>query len=224
VGSQAGGLTGLYWTDRNFRLNYTQSGFDIRHVVHISGTYDLPFGKGKKFLSGNSALNYVVGGWTLGTITTLQSGSPTQMSGGFATLNQNDSGVIFGSGFTAAQLQDKVGIYRSGNPWVYTVDPGLLAANGAVTQTKLSPANIAGQFGFRPIIYGPKWSNFDLSVNKYIPIRENIKGSLQAQFLNVFNHPTFNLGGLSPQSLAFSQSTGGPTVARRIELRVNIEF
>jgi hypothetical protein len=47
---------------------------------------------------------------------------------------------------------------------------------------------------------------------------------VQSQFLNVFNHTTFKLGGLSPQSLSFAQSTGGPTGTRRIEIRANIEF
>ncbi|MBO0723028.1 MAG: hypothetical protein J2P41_19545, partial [Blastocatellia bacterium] len=66
------------------------------------------------------------------------------------------------------------------------------------------------------------------SLNKTIPIRESVKFTFQAQFLNVFNHPTFNLGSLSPQSLTFGQSTSGPTggntTARRIEFRANIEF
>jgi len=63
-----------------------------------------------------------------------------------------------------------------------------------------------------------------VSVNKAIPIRERFHLTLQGEFLNVFNHPTFNLGGVNVQSTAFGQSTGGPTTARRIELRANLEF
>ncbi len=44
----------------------------------------------------------------------------------------------------------------------------------------------------------------------------------------MFNHPAFNLGGLSPQSLTFAQQTGAGngmiTEARRIEIRANLEF
>ena len=40
----------------------------------------------------------------------------------------------------------------------------------------------------------------------------------------VFNHPTFNLGGVNVQNTAFGQSTAGPNTARRIELRANLEF
>ncbi len=56
----------IYYTDRNFRLNYGPGLFDIRHVVHASGTYDLPFGAGRKFLDHGSALNRAVGGLDAG--------------------------------------------------------------------------------------------------------------------------------------------------------------
>ncbi|HET7285937.1 MAG TPA: TonB-dependent receptor, partial [Pyrinomonadaceae bacterium] len=54
--------------DRN--LNYTWSDFDRRHVFQGTYTYELPFGKGRKFMSGlPSVVNYVVGGWeTAGTV------------------------------------------------------------------------------------------------------------------------------------------------------------
>jgi hypothetical protein len=216
---------GLYLTNRDFRLNYGPSGFDIRHVFHASGTYDLPFGAGRRFLHQSKVANAIVGGWTVGTIVIIQSGSPAQMSGGFFTVNQNDAGVVF-NGLTPAQLQSAVGVYRGANPWVETVDPNKvpITNSGAVDPKLLTPASTAGAWGYRPFIYGPKWYNADLSLNKTIPIRDSVRLTFQAQFLNVFNHPTFNLGSLSPQSLAFAQATTGPTQARRIEFRANIEF
>ena len=223
AGAAAGGMAPLYMTERNYRLNYTPSGFDIRHIFHASGTYDLPFGNHRKWLNNSKVTNYVAGGWTLGTIIVLQSGSPTQVGGGYLTVNQNDAGVAFGS-LTPQQLQDSVGVYKTGNPWVSTVNPSLIAGNGAVTQSMMAPATTAGVWGYRPFIYGPHWFNADLSANKTIPIRESIRFTFQAQFLNVFNHPTFNLGALSPQALNFAQSTSGPSTYRRIEFRANVEF
>jgi hypothetical protein len=225
VTSQTGSVAGLFLTDRNFRLNYGPSPFDIRHIVHASGTYDLPFGKGKKYLNGNRIANYVAGGWTLGTIAVIQSGTLTQMSGGYNTFNQNDAGVNFVNGFTAKQLQDSVGVYHTGSPFVYTFDPSkFLAPNGSANTQYMTPNTTPGVWGYRPMIYGPHWFNADLSVNKSIPIRERVKMTLQGEFLNVFNHPTFGLGGVNVQSTAFGQATGGPTTARRIELRANLEF
>jgi hypothetical protein len=213
----------IYYTDRNFRLNYGPGLFDIRHVVHASGTYDLPFGQGKRFLSSNGMLNRVVGGWTIGTILVMQTGNPGQFGNGFNTFNNNDSGVYF-NGITRDQVQSSVGVYHSGNPWVYTVNPNLIAPSGIATSS-LQPANTAGVLGYRPYIYGPHWFNDDLSINKSIPIKERLRATLQAEFLNVTNHPTWNLGTLSVQSTAFGQQTGtGPSQARRIEFRANIEF
>jgi hypothetical protein len=228
VTSQTGTVAGLFLTDRNFRMNYGPSPFDIRHILHASGTYDLPFGKGKMFLNNNKLANEVLGGWTLGTIIIIQSGTPVQMSGGYNTVNANDSGVNFVNGFTASQLQSNSGVYRTGSPFVYAFNPStFLAPNGSAAAQYLTPNTNAGAWGYRPMIYGPHWFNADLSVNKSIPIRENVKFTIQGEFLNVFNHPTFSFGSSTPlniQSTAFGQMTGGPTTARRIELRANLEF
>lgn len=214
-----------YMTLRDVRMSYRPSPYDIRHVLHASGTYDLPFGRGKRFLSGSRLVDGVLGGWTLGTIVIMQSGPPTQAGGGYLTANQNDSGVVFQSGFTAKQLQSAVGVYRGGNPWVTTIDPKLIGANGQISPSYYVANTTPGVWGYRPYIYGPHWFNADLSVNKSVPIRESLRFTLQAQFLNVFNHPTFNLGTLSATSLSFSQVTGtGPSSYRRIEFRANIEF
>ena len=206
-------------------MNYGPSPFDIRHIIHASGTYDLPFGRGKKFLNQSKIANEIAGGWTLGTIIIIQSGTLTQMSGGYNTVNANDSGIAFQSGFTAKQLQDSVGVYHTGSPFVYTFDPSkFLAPNGSANTTYMTANTNSGAWGYRPVIYGPGWYNADLSVNKTIPIRESVRFTIQGEFLNVFNHPTFNLGNVNVQNTAFGQSTGGPTTARRIELRANLEF
>jgi len=80
-----------------------------------------------------------------------------------------------------------------------------------------TPANTAGCVGIPPYIYGPHWFNDDLSVNKAIRIRESINLTLQAEFLNVTNHPTFSIlnGGqnapqnLNAQSVSFGQASAG---------------
>jgi hypothetical protein len=222
----------IYYTARNFKLNYGPSLFDIRHVVHASGTYDLPFGNGRPLLNRSGALDRVVGGWTIGTIITLQSGTPGVLGGGYSTVNTNgvnpnDAGVVFTGGTTAAELQRSVGVYKTGNPWVQTFDPKFIGSNGAANGAYLLPASAAGVWGYRPTLYGPSWYNIDFSVNKTIPITERVRFQLQAEFLNATNHPTFalNLGNtVGVQTLTFGQTTTGPTVARVVELRANIEF
>ena len=232
----------IYYTQRNFRLNYGPSLFDIRHVVHASGTYDLPFGKGRSYLNNSKLGDYTVGGWTLGTIMAIQTGNPAILGGGYMTVNSNfgnDPGINL-NGITASALQSMVGVYRSGNPWVTLFDPKLIGPNGAANPAYLTPASTAGVFGYRPYVYGPGWYNIDLSVNKSIPIRETIRFTFQSEFLNLTNHPTFSFvpANINPNNLgilgtSFGQTTNvnTPTAngnffsgARQIEFRVNIEF
>jgi hypothetical protein len=215
---------GSYLTDRNLQLSYRPSSYDIRNIFHASGGYDLPFGKGKPLLSGSKLGNEVLGGWNLSTIIIVQSGPPIQFSGGYATLNATaNSGVVFAPGVTGQQIQSALTVTRIGSPWVQTF-PSLVAANGGVSPNYFTPNVTAGQLANFNYIYGLHWFNADLAVNKSIPIHESIRMTIQGQFLNVFNHPAFNAGGIGATSLSFGQSTSLITTARRIELRANIEF
>ncbi len=152
------------YTLRNLRLNYGPSPYDIRQVFRASGTYDLPFGKGKRFLNNGRVLDAVVGSWTLGTITAIQTGNPVTMTGfGYGTVTNADSGVVF-NGITANDFQNGIRIQHTGNPYVQTVDPKYVGANGMANPAFLTPATTPGVFGYRPVLYAPMWWNSDLSV------------------------------------------------------------
>jgi hypothetical protein len=218
----------IYYTNRDFRLNYVPSTYDIRHTLHISGTYDVPFGKGRRFLSQNAVADKVLGGWTLGTITTFQTGTPVILNGGYLTMNQNDPGVLFQNGLTAQQVQSSIGVYHTGNPWTYFINPQYIAGNGTAV-SNIAPDNIAGQYGYHPVFYGPHWFNIDLSLNKSVTFHERYKTTLQAECLNIMNHPTWGpvvsgTSSMNVQSSGFGQTTGGPTGPRVLELRLNVEF
>ena len=225
VNAYQANANGSYLTDRNLQLSYRPSPYDIRQIFHVSGGYDLPFGKGKAFLNGSKVANEVLGGWNLSTIIVMQSGPPVQFSGGYATLNSSaNSGVVFAPGVTAKQIQNAESVTRIGSPWVQTFNSSLIAANGGVSTSYFTPNVTPGQLANFNYIYGLHWFNADLAVNKSIPIHESIRMTIQGQFLNVFNHPAFSLGGIGATSLTFGQSTTLITTARRIELRANIEF
>ncbi|HKE21406.1 MAG TPA: TonB-dependent receptor [Bryobacteraceae bacterium] len=228
IQGQATGAT-LYYTNRDFRLNYGPSAFDIRHVLHISGTFDLPFGKGRAFLSHNKLADETIGGWTLGTITTFQTGTPVVLNGGYLTVNEKDPGVVFQNGLTAAEVQSSMGVYHTGSPWAYFINPKYIASNGEANFSAIAPESTPGQLGYHPFLYGPHWFGSDLSLNKAFPIRERFHATFQAECLNVFNHPTWGpvttgAPTASVQSLSFGQTTGGPTGPRVVEFRLNLEF
>jgi hypothetical protein len=215
-------------TLRNLKLGYGPTGTDRRHVIHAFGTYDLPFGKGKPLLKGSGLLDRVVGGWTVGTIFQYSSGSPFQLTGGNQTFNNLFDGGIVLNGVTVSQLQHAVGVFNipssTGQGTArYWIDPKFIASNGRANSALLAPNAAPGTIGDRPWFYGMHHSNTDMSITKAIPIKEGMRFTLQGEFLNVFNHPGWDIGDTNLQSSTFGQTTsiGG---SRIIEVRMNFEF
>jgi hypothetical protein len=62
-----------------------------------------------------------------------------------------------------------------------------------------------------------------MALTKVMPIKERIETSLQAEFINVWNHPTWGTPSGTVQSTSFGTSSIS-TSARQIELRGNITF
>jgi len=218
---------------RHKRLSYVPA-FDIHHVVHASGTYDLPFGKGRRLLDRGGVVNKVAGGWSLGTILTYQTGSPFQLFGGYQTFNDYGDGGVVLNGVTLSQLQQSVGVHRvtvaqnGGNPvnFVQIIDPKYLSSiSGGANSSFIKPNTTAGTFGKIPFLYGPHGFYNDIALTKAVSFTERMKFSLQAEFLNVFNHPVFGTPDGGVQSPSFGIA-GGPngSFGRQIEFRANIEF
>jgi len=234
---------GAVFTLRDIRLSYGPTLFDLHDVVHINGTYDLPFGKGKQFANSSSALDRVVGGWTMGTIFSFQTGAPFLLFGGTNTFNDYGDGGVVLNGVSASQLQSSIGKYPiPGTTNVAFINPKYLLPTGGANPAYITPNITPGTFGQRIWLHGPHNTYDDVSITKHFPITESLRFSLQAEMLNVFNHPTFgpgatnggaNFGWNAIQSSSFGLITGGSLNpyqnspnggAREIELRANFEF
>ncbi len=146
---------GYQWfTTRNARLNYGPSPFDRRHVFNAYWTYDLPFGRGRRFLNSGDLLDRLVGGWTLGGRETIASGYPLLLNGGRNTVsNLTQAGVVFLSSVSARQLQQalsSVGGSFSNTALIAdvasiaTLNP--TARTSQVNPTLYAPASTPGQF------------------------------------------------------------------------------
>ena len=222
---------------RNLRQSYGPTTYDLRHVFHASGTFDLPFGKGKMLLNRNGIVDHIVGGWTIGTIFTYESGFPFQLLGGYRTFNDYGDGGLNLNGVTASQLQNAIGVFTptatqcpASRPCTFkdTLNPTLFGTGTGTCNTHL--ANVCqnttpGVFGFNPWLYGPHLWNDDISVSKVVPFGERFRFSLQAEFLNAFNHPNWANPNGSITSGGFGTAgLSNFNGARQIELRGNITF
>ena len=141
-------------------------------------TYDLPFGKGKQFGNSiNSALDYVIGGWSVNGVMTISDGFPlfvyqTNNNSTIGTLDQrpNATGV---SPMESGNPESRINEYL--NPAAFS----------------LAPAYTFGNLSRSIPMYGPGLANWDVSLFKTVKIKERITAQFRAEALNVFNTPAF---------------------------------
>lgn len=202
----AGGL--IPGTFRALSENKTVAPRDIRHAFKFDWIYELPFGPGRHFLNSRSLFGYLIGGWQIGGVARIQSGTPTQLTSGRLTFNNRESGVILYN-LTQQQLQDMVKIRKTSicNPTtgvcqgvVYWLPQSLIdntlaafevggktLADLKPTEPYIGPPTTPGQRGANVYIYGPWTSRYDLNLMKQFRITEKTNFELRAQFLNAFN-------------------------------------
>jgi hypothetical protein len=231
------------FTLRDLKQSYGPTLFDLRHVTHISATYDLPFGKGRAFANQGGIVDKLVGGWNIGTIVTYQTGFPFRLSNGYLTFNNLADGGLILNGITRDQLQDAVGVYRFSNtPRVSLINPTFLNmttnASGQVVftsanQTFLQPSTTPGVIQPPIYLFGPHGFFDDISITKNVPVTERVRVNLQALLINAFNHPVFGQGQGANAGVAIRSTNFGTTnsvtsnqggFGRQIELRLNIAF
>lgn len=220
-------------TLRNRRLDRGPSPFDIRHVFQAFGTYELPFGPGRRFASTSSVANKVISNWVVGWIIRWQTGLPFKLSSGRNTVNQEDAGVVL-NGVTSSDLQKMVGVFKpSGRPDVFFLDPKVVGSDGRANPAFLLPPTTPGQFGSFVYLHGPNVVTADLSVAKALPlVGEKLRMEFRTEFVNAFNHPifevptggTFNVVPISITSTAFGRTTTTMTLPRQVQFRIRLVF
>jgi len=232
---QTAGYT--WFTLRNARLNYGPSPFDRRHIFNAYWTYDLPFGKGRRFLSNNALLDRLVGGWTLGGRETIASGNPLILNGGRNTVNNlTQAGVVFGNGFTPEQLQKALSTVSGGFSStalisnvanIATITKTATASTSQVNSALYAPASTPGQYGAFVFLRNNNLYLLDMSINKEVRFTERWRMTFRLVALNFLNHPFFDIGNPSPTSTTFGQITAPTNVnpgTRTMQFRVSLDW
>jgi hypothetical protein len=192
AGFRAANVPGL-----GMAFDYGLADFDIRNVFHISGGYELPFGKGKRFVSGASGpIDKLVGGWSVIWSSTLQGGQPISIGCPSGTASNLGCGALYtGQPLDLGLHNDSNGLLSwFGNPAAF-VQPCILGPGGVPEAGK--PAGCvaltaAAALGGVTQVPGPGFHRLDFSLFKTIPIRERIQLQFRAEMFNIFNHPNFN--------------------------------
>jgi hypothetical protein len=192
VGFRAPNVPGL-----GMPFDYGLADFDIRHVFHFSGGYELPFGHGKRFMGDASGFkDKAIGGWSVIWSTTLQGGQPIALGCPSTTASNLGCGALFtGQPLKLGLHTDANGLLSYfGNPAAF-VQPCVLGAGGVPTPDKPAgclPLTGAAALGGVTRVEGPGFHRLDLSLFKDIQINERFRLQFRTELFNVFNHPNFN--------------------------------
>jgi hypothetical protein len=222
----------------DLNADYGQSDYNLPIANVTSFVYDLPVGKGQRYLAGsNSLVNAVIGGWQISGIVTVQGGTPFNLTYTPAAANQvspmltqNWRGMslyrpnlVPGAHYTQGKVKLANGYVQYVNANALTLPStyvGNVAANG-----------LSSPFGNLPKNYGRTMPFYetDLDFNKKFntPI-ERVKVEFRSELYNIFNHTNLYLPGGSgggtvsgtDNNTSAPTSIGGGTMTGTFEPRI----
>jgi hypothetical protein len=195
----------------NLDAEYAYAINDTPHTLTGSFTYELPFGAGKRFATGNRYISYFVGGWSLNGTAQYRTGFPLAI-----TQNTNNNSII-GAG---VQRPNATGISPNVSGSVQSRLDSYINPAAFSTAPAFTFGNLARTIGYR----GPGQKNWDVSGFKNLRITEKITGQFRAEALNLFNSPLFQGPNVKYGSSNFGKITQQRNFSRMIQLGVRFYF
>jgi hypothetical protein len=212
----------------NLKGEKAVSNQDIPQNFVLSYIYELPVGKGKKFLNHGGIANAVLGGWAVSGIHTYHSGQPYSFccASGPPTYGSIRFDQVLGQQFFTPEFLS--GNYNPAN---------VVILNRNAFSDPNAPARIAAggayRFGTMGRTVGSVRSFFykseDFNVLKRTPITERVNILLQVSLLDAFNRHIFddrNAVDLNPNDANFGRLNPAATILgpRRVQLQLKLEF
>ena len=189
-------------------LEYARTNYDRTHTVNINANYELPFGRGKRFLNQGGFVDKLFGGFQVTSIINIGSGPPISIRDTSGTLNRTARSArqTANSSLSLDEIRDLIGIYHH-NGRIYFINPAVIAPNGSATGGNVlgTPTGaFAGQVFFAPqagqtgnlprsFLNGPMYFNWDAGIIKNIAFNERVRLQLRAEAFNVLNNVNFFL-------------------------------
>ena len=185
----------------------------IRRIFHLNGVYTLPFGHGQRFLNHSLLADYVVGGWSMNWILTIQDGTPFNIGCAVSTTAGLGCNALMAAGQSLYAGQQSPGHFL--NPAAFINPP---------VATTISQTNFAPLGGEGVQVAGPAFRNLDFSVFKNIRVTENTHFEFRAEFFNFTNTPHFAVPSFTSfiNTSTFGRITG--TVGNPREVQFALKF
>jgi hypothetical protein len=188
------------------QLEYSRADYDQTQVFNLNTTYELPFGKNRRFFN-NKTMSQILRRLQVSSIMRVATGAPISIVDPRGTLNRTErsfrqTAISF---LSKKEIKDLIGVYRRGDG-IYYINPSVIdpisrqASNGF--DSKSFPGqvffNVApGEIGNleRNFINGPLYFNWDAGIIKTITLSDNATLQLRAEAFNVLNRTNFRILG-----------------------------
>ncbi len=181
-----------YLNDSDLRTEEVISEQDFPHRFVLNGIYELPFGKGRKWLNhSNRWVDYMIGGW--------------QLQGWFE--GQTGEALGFGNAIVRGNLRDivlPVG-ERTTDQWFNLTAANTVFERNNARQLASNIRILSSRFGF---IRADGVNNFDISLFKNFQISEGVRLQFRAESFNALNHVQFANPNTTVANTAFGTING----------------
>jgi hypothetical protein len=197
--------------------DYGPANWDVPNRFVASWVYEPPFFKN----SSNKLLKYVVAGWQITGVTTLQSGLPANIT--FAADRAN-------IGIAGLQRPNLVGAVPELNCNPNTGGTTPVDQRQQINCYDASAFALPDPFTFgnapRNVLRGPNFKQTDLALMKWVPLGGDVRLQLRGEVYNLFNRANFANPNTSFGAAAFGRITALATGAtmRRIQLGAKLSF
>jgi hypothetical protein len=190
-----------YWDKGDARA---LSSYDIPHILTWASIWELPFGRGKRWLN-EGAASWILGNWQVSWMLLARSGQPMTVTAGGDPANL---------GFSNYSRADLAGDPNLDNP---TADKWFN------TDAFKAPVNAFGNSD-RNILRAPSYWNVDFTLQKNIPMGGGRQLELRMEAFNVFNHVNDGNPNVDITNANFGKITGMNGRARQIQFGVRLAY
>ncbi len=232
ISSAFGDTWGMNWGRPmdyyNLALEKSVLEFDQTHVLKIGATYDLPWGRGRRFgANWSRPVSFVAGGWVIQYIGNYASGTPVNL-GATGTPNFNaatnrpfiinpDGKAMTNPNFNASNFDmTDISVARPDKTYINTslvVNPAKIDRYARGN----APRMVSQLRGF------PTYSE-DFSLQKNFIPKEGMRVQFRAEFLNLFNRHRFDGFNTNPASPLFGQISSVSDDRRQIQFGLRADF
>ena len=213
-------VTRLNDTDADYEERYNDT--HLPHRLVVNGIWELPFGKGRKWAAdANTAVNALIGNWSVSAVWNWQSGRPNMAfgnvyyDGDITQLTTNytdnpDDAVFDTSGF---YFHDAA-VQTSGvdDPAKQRADQRIQLVNNI----RVIPSRWDG-------LRGPRYTNWDMSFVKGLEFGR-VRAQVHIELYNAFNDVFYNNPNLTPNSPEFGKVTSQNNLPRNIQIGMKVIY